>query len=304
MNRNKTGYMRAYYKSLLFASCFIISCGSDPEPSNGRSQQFETIPQKFTIQPGIIDEASGLAASANMNGYLWTHQDSGQPASLYLLSSDGAAIKEFRIPGASNRDWEDVALGPGPNNGVNYLYIGDIGNNNAPMTSINTIYRIPEPEDLNSAFDEGQLGKISFRYPDGARDAETLLLDPVTRDIFILSKEAQTGIYKLAYPQSTSEVITAEKVGVVPSLSVATSGDIIVDGEEIVIRTYIANYYWKRKAGETVSQTLTKNATKTLMVALEPQGEAVCFDRNSAGFYTLSEKGNASNVTLNYYKRR
>jgi len=71
-----------------------------------------------------------------------------------------------------------------------------------------------------------------------------------------------------------------------------------------VIRTYVAVYYWKRNNGETVAQTLTKTANKILMVALEPQGEAVCFDRNADGFYTLSEKGNAERVTLNYYKRK
>jgi hypothetical protein len=304
MNRNKTGYMRAYYKSLLFASCFIISCGSDPEPSNGRSEQFESIPQKFDIQPGIVDEASGLAASASMNGYLWTHQDSGRPASLYLVSSDGKTIKEFAVPGAANHDWEDVTLGPGPQDGVNYVFIGDIGNNNLPMTETNTIYRIPEIGNANGSFDGAKLDKIRFRYPDGPRDAETLLLDPITRDIFVLSKESQTGIYRLAYPQSTTETITAEKVGVVPSVSIATSGDIAVDGDEILIRTYVAVYYWKRKSGETVAQTLTRSATKTLMVALEPQGEAVCFDRSASGFYTLSEKGNAERVTLNYYKRQ
>lgn len=304
MNQNKTGYLRIDYKFLLFASCFIFSCGSDPEPSSGRSEQFESSPQKFDIQPGIIDEASGLAASASMNGYLWTHQDSGWPASLYLVSGDGKTIKEYGVPGAANHDWEDVALGPGPQEGVNYLFIGEIGNNNLPMTETNIIYRIPEPGNINSAFDGSKLDKIRFRYPDGPRDAETLLLDPVTRDIFVLSKESQTGIYRLAYPQSTTETITAEKVGVVPSVSIATSGDIAVNGDEIVIRTYVAVYYWKRNNGETVAQTLTKTANKILMVALEPQGEAVCFDRNADGFYTLSEKGNAERVTLNYYKRK
>lgn len=304
MNVNKTGITQFKFALLLLISCSISACDPPPDPAE-KSDQFETVPQKFDIKPGIIDEASGLTESANLNGYLWTNQDSGAPNSLYLISKDGKSIKEYNVPGSENHDWEDITSGPGPNSGVNYLYIGDIGNNNPPMTETNIIYRIPEISDLNGSFQSSQLEKIKFRYPDGPRDAETLLLDPNTRDIFIISKEsAQTGIYRLPYPQSTSEIITAEKTGIIPSVATATSGDISVSGDEIAIRTYVSVFYWTRKEGETVSQTLSQNAKKQLLVALEPQGEGICFDRQSSGFYTISEKGSASSVTLNYYKRK
>ena len=303
---NKTGIAQLRFLLFLLISCFISACGDpDPEPAAGRSDQFETSPEKFAIQSGIVDEASGLTESTNLSGYLWTMQDSGQPNSLYLISKDGKSIKEYNVPGSVNHDWEDIASGAGPNSGINYLYIADIGNNNLPLTETNIIYRIPEINNINSSFGADQLAKITFKYPDGPKDAETLLLDPDTKDIFIISKESDhTGIYRLPYPQSTTETITAEKVGTIPSVVTATSGDISIDGKEIVIRTYISVFYWARKDGETISQTLSKSATRQLIVALEPQGEAICFDRQLAGFYTISEKGNASSVTLNYYKRK
>ncbi|TDE13144.1 PE-PGRS family protein [Dyadobacter psychrotolerans] len=305
MNKNKTGIPQTITMLLLLITCFIIACDSNPGPSEGRSDQFETAPQKFDITPGLIDEASGLAASVNMDGYLWTHQDSGQPASLYLVSGDGKSIKEFNIPGAVNHDWEDMTKGPGPRDGTNYLYIGDIGNNNPPMTETNIIYRIPEINNITASFEGSQLEKITFKYPDGPRDAETLLLDPVTKDIFVISKESgQTGIYRLAYPQSTTGVMTAEKTGTIPAVNTATSGDIASDGAEILIRTYLTTYYWKRKTGETVAQALSQNALKQHSVVLEPQGEGISFDRQNNGFYSISEKGNAQRVTLNYYKRK
>lgn len=248
---NKTGIAQVRFSLFLLISCFISACSDpDPKPASGRSDQFEVTPEKFAIQPGIIDEASGLLESANLNGYLWTMQDSGQPNSLYLISKDGKNIKEFNIPGSRNHDWEDIASGPGPASGVNYLYIGEIGNNNPPMTETNVIYRIPEIGDINGSFTADRLEKITYRYPDGPRDAETLLLDPDTRDIFIISKESdQTGIYRLAYPQSTSETITAEKMGTIPSIVTVTSGNIAVDGKEVVLRTYISVFYWTRKRG-------------------------------------------------------
>ncbi len=291
--------------SLVF--CVTCSC-NDPEPSpggNGLSDQFETAPEQYPITPGIIDEASGLAASATMPGYLWTIQDSGQPNSLYLVSKDGKSIKQYPLPGSNNHDWEEVAVGPGPDNGVSYAYIADIGNNNQPVTATNTIYRIPEINSIDGSFSQNALQKITFSYPDGPRDAEALIVDPVTKDIFVLSKETQnTNIYRLAYPQPVSDVTVAEKIGTVPGVVVATASSISKDGSEIAVRTYLAVYYWKRNNGETVGQTLVKSANKTLMVALEPQGEAICFESEGKGFYTLSEKGNAASVSLNFYKRK
>lgn len=297
------GQVSLILSSLVF--CITCSCDPDPEPGTGNSDQFETTPERFPVTPGLIDEASGLAASATMNGYLWTNQDSGQPNSLYLISRDGKTIQQYNVPGSTNHDWEEVAVGPGPDNGVSYIYIGDIGNNNAPVTPTNTIYRIPELTGTGMAFNQSLLQKITFSYPDGPRDAEGLVVDPVTKDIFVISKEnSSTGIYRLPYPQSVAETIVAEKMGNVPGVTLATAGSISKDGSEIVIRTYLAVYYWKRTNGQTVGQTLTRSSDKLLTVALEPQGEAICFDNENTGFYTLSEKGNASGVTLNYYKRK
>jgi hypothetical protein len=102
--------------------------------------------------------------------------------------------------------------------------------------------------DINGAFSQNNVAKITFSYPDGPRDAEALLLDPVSKDIFIISKEStNTGIYRLPFPQSTTETIVAEKSGTVPSVSLATAGSVSKDGSEICVRTYLAVYYWKRR---------------------------------------------------------
>ena len=295
-------------KVILFL--IILSIGSScdspgTDPLTGQSSTFETVPQRFPITAGIIDEASGLAASFNLSGYLWTLQDSGKPNSLYLVSTDGKSIKEYNIPGSLNHDWEDMASGPGPVDGTNYLYIGEIGNNNPPMTATNIIYRIPEINDISASFSQDKLEKITFSYPDGPRDAETLLLDPVTKDIFIVSKEImQAGLYRLAYPQSTDGTMTAEKVGIIPSVVFATGGNVSFNGAEILIRNYTSVFYWQRKSGETIGQTLMRASDKSLVTAVEPQGEGIAFDREGKGFYTLSEIGQATSVSLNYYPKK
>jgi hypothetical protein len=298
--------LSAFINRKLFIGLLLLlqACFPDPEPDNQRSDAFSSIPSSVQINPGIVDEASGLAMSVNMDGYLWTHQDSGQPNSLYLVSKDGQFIREYNVSGTLNHDWEDIAQGKGPREGVSYLYIADIGNNNSPMTATNTIYRIPEIGSIEGQFNPEELEKIVFRYPDGPVDAEAIIVDPLTRDIFILSKEMiRSVVYKLAYPQSTTEINMAEKVGVNAGVFMATGADISSDGAEVLIRNYATVYHMQKNKGESLEHMLTRTTLKTLKVAFEPQGEAICFDRTADGFFTLSERSNAASVFLNYYLR-
>jgi hypothetical protein len=294
---------------LLFLWVVLPGCdriNPGPNPVTGRSDQFEPVAQRVTLEPGKVDEASGLADSRTLDGYLWTHEDAGNLSLLYLISREGKVVQQYEPAGIINRDWEDIAVGPGPKQGVSYLYLGDIGNNDAnASTDVLFIYRMPEPTSLDGTFRAADIDRISYRYPDGPRDAEALLVDPQTKDLFIISKELdRANLYRLPYPQSVSEVLTAEKIGSIPSVQIATGGDIAFDGQEILVRTYTNIFYWKRGPNETVGQVLSRSPNKTVPYELEPQGEAVCFDREAKGYFTLSERRSAANVTLNYFRRR
>ena len=92
-----------------------------------------------------ITEASGIAASRRNPGTLWIHNDSGAGPRVYALSMMGATLAIYDLGGASARDWEDIAVGPGPVAGSSYLYVGDIGDNAESRTSID-VYRVAEPD--------------------------------------------------------------------------------------------------------------------------------------------------------------
>src|SRR5438477_556362 len=47
-----------------------------------------------------IDESSGLAASRKYPGCLWTHNDSGDSARLFLLDAQGKTLSEVDVQGA------------------------------------------------------------------------------------------------------------------------------------------------------------------------------------------------------------
>lgn len=304
----KSPKARSFY---LIPLLFVVTgcLDNDPvvvDPGNTKSSVFESVPLRVLIAPGQVDEASGLADSRTLPGYLWTHEDAGSDNRLFLLNYEGTSIRGYVLPGIINRDWEDIAVGGGPQDGVSYLYLGDIGNNDAnPGTTSHFIYRVPELTSLDGSFAASDIARITYRYPQGTPDAETLLFDSVTKDLFVVSKELdKTLLYRLPYPQATEGVMTAELIGQIPGVLLTTGGDISADGQEILVRTYTNVYYWQRKSGETIGQALLRQATKTLPYELEPQGEAVCFDRNMKGYFTLSERRTATSVTLNYYKRK
>jgi len=282
-------------------SCFLIffslaGCHKAKKPLF----PFLFSPEAVAIQPGLIDEASGIIDSKINPGCLWVEQDSGNPPDLYLLQHNGNLLKHINIYGAQNRDWEDISMGPGPVPGLDYLYIADIGDNLKQYTSY-TIYRFPEPSsrlDTVTNYD-----KIIFQYPDNAHDAEALFIDQETKDIYIISKrEDSSGIYKIAYPYSTTGINNAVFLTKLPFTG-TVSAAISINTKEIIIKTYVDLFYWKIKTGETIENTLKKAPLKW-QSAFEPQGEAICFRNDNAGFFTLSERGNAASVSLNFYKRQ
>lgn len=189
--------------SLITAIVMCLYCTSQ---ALGTCPQFDPATQTGTIQSFYIDEASGIAASRKNDDVFWTLNDSGDSPRIFAFNSNGAHLGIYNLSPAFNNDYEDIAIGPGPTDGVDYLYIGDIGDNSAVRSTIK-VYRVPEPTvDKNQSpinVNLTNVETITLRYHDGARDAETLMIDPITKDIYIISKrETYSRVYLEMYPQS------------------------------------------------------------------------------------------------------
>ena len=283
----------------------LVTTSCKLEIANGGAQ-FTSDPTVTPVTPGQIDEASGMADSRSQPGNLWIEEDSGNPAELALLGYDGNVKGKISVPNTTNRDWEEMTIGPGPQDGVNYLYIGDIGDNNAQYP-LYQIYRLPEPATLQSTI--SGVERINFRYPDGSHDAEAMFVDPQTKDIYIITKrEEKVHLYRLSYPQNINEVTVAEALGELSFggglANYVTAAAISPDGSEILVRTYSQLYYWKRNTGQSIADALQLGSRRQLVVRLEPQGEAVCFDKDAKGYFTVSERASAASVNLYYYARK
>ena len=137
-----------FIASLLFTlSCKQVSRDVQAEPSDtaaNPNSPYGPPVKDGTLLNKSIDESSGLVASRVNPGIYWTHNDSGDGPFIYAFDQTGRSRGIVRVAGANNRDWEDISVGPGPQTGTSYLYIGDIGDNDFIRREV-VLYRIPEP---------------------------------------------------------------------------------------------------------------------------------------------------------------
>jgi len=325
----KTRRMRTVAWACLMVSLFLGCQKKAPVAVN--TELFEVGVSQGTLDNPELVEVSGLVESINNPGYLWVHNDSGDEARLFLIDKQGKQKATIWLANATNRDWEDITIGPGPKEGKSYIYIGDIGDNEQKFES-KYIYRIEEPIiDLLKTSDTtiAQVDRIEFQLPDGQHDAELLMMDPGTRDLYTLAKrKKKVNLYKLPYPQSSTAPMTAEialadlDFSKVEGKSISqqgeqtlingynanyyfqiVAGDISPDGQEVLIKSYSSVYYWKKSGQESLVELLGKNPIR-LPYQAEPQGEAIGFDTEGKGYFTISEKRGKASPQLIFYKRK
>ena len=274
-----------------------------PTGNDARRQQdaYETPIVVAWLEDQAISESSGLVASQRNPGVLWTHNDSGDGPFLYALDEQGQRRGVWRVSGAEAFDWEDIGVGPGPQPGKSYLYVGDIGDNEEARRQI-TIYRVPEPEVTPADAKSGRKSlrvtepaePIRLQYPDGRHDAEALLVHHVTGDIYVITKTLSTApnVYKLQAPYSTSAVNRLRLLGVIRSVptGLITGGDIASDGNGVILCDYFRAYELKLPGDASAFDEAWGQAATIIDLGTRQQGESVCYAADSNSLYATSEK--------------
>lgn len=270
---------------------------------------FNPVPVVNNLSRNDLLEISGVAASRINPGMLYIHNDSGNANQVYITDGTGADKGTLTLTHEGNRDWEDIAVGPGPIAGKSYVYVADIGDNDSRYSSV-FVYRFPEPDlagkTLPVTLNIDAVDIIELKYPDGPRNAETLAVDPLTRDIYIASKQSNlSNIYVARYPQSNSSATVMTPV-VQLNFNKATGGDISPDGSEMLIRNNELIWYWKLPAGTSISAGLLTKPQVAPYANNEPQGEGICFAADGSGYYTDTEvRGYPGHLaTISFYKRK
>ncbi len=154
-------------------------------------------PVSSTILPDIIPESSGLI---HWDNRIWTHNDSDD-ITLYALDTVNAIpFQSYPLSGLVNNDWEEISQDN------EYIYIGDIGNNQNGNRRDLTIIRV-EKNSLHG--NSPVIDSICFSYSDQTDfeatgfsntdfDCEAFIVSDDS--IYLFTKQwisSRTGIYSL-----------------------------------------------------------------------------------------------------------
>jgi hypothetical protein len=244
------------------------------------------------VKPKQLNEISGIASSRLNPRVYWLHND-GDSGKVFAVRANGklAATIDSPVP---VEDVEDIAIGPGPAAGVEYLYLGDIGDNNASRQSIQVV-RFPEPNLAaggNVDVAPSTVERIRLEYPDGPHVAESLLVDPATGSLFVVTKEpSRARLYEAPATELTDGATVKLRPSGTLAIAEVSAGAISPDGKRIVLRQEADGWLWERKAGQTVAAAV---AGRSIAVPVRgdgqgPNGEAVSFSADSTAYVTVSE---------------
>ncbi len=228
----------------------------------------------FTIKDSRITEDSGMARDTTNKVY-WTVNDSGALGVVYGVDSTGRVKGTLRY-NAFPVDAEAVAWRK------DRLYVGDIGDNDEKRKTIRVYYfDDPRPDDQVRSY-----RAYDFRYPDGAHDAETLLVTGAGV-LYVATKEAQGGLYRAPEKPSRAGVNTLKRIKDVPAT--LTDGLVLPGGKEIAYLTY--------------GKVLVVNGTSGQVVASEDvtdvgQAEALTLSLDGRSLLVGGEGKNAKVVSM------
>jgi hypothetical protein len=253
-----------------------------------------------SLQGRELDEISGIAASGINDNLYYIENDSGDTSRFFSIEPNGKNHATIYFKGDPKErqgvaDCEDIAVGPGPIKGKSYFYDGDIGDNYAERPYI-TIYRMEEQKAwADTGVKHAVAVPIHFKYPDGPKDAESLMIDPIEKLIYIVSKRRDSvGIYTspLIYKPNDTLILTLRGKLFFKGIKLfkwITAGDISKDGTQILLRSYDKVYYWQRPLNLSVWKVMLTQKPQELPYTMEKQGEAIGFTPDGKGYYTTSE---------------
>ncbi len=291
---------------VIAVSCFCLfafgcSASGGNTSSSAEASQFTVPVQAGDLESKDIDESSGLAVSQCQENVLWTHNDSGGGPYLYAIDGTGRHLGTWRVEGAKNIDWEDLAMQKTPADEC-VIFIGDFGNNDG-VSRKPVVYRVVEPMiDGNSSrstkkdpLTTARTEALAFEYPDGYHDAEALLVHPATGDIYVVTKTLSdpATVYKLRPKFGSTSVQTAEKIASVKLPSVpqgsVTGGDISADGKRLVLVDYGAAYEFTLPPLSLNFDEIWNREPIRFEIGKREQGETVAYAGDGEAIVATSE---------------
>ena len=210
--------MRERAVAMLVAAPFVLGLTSGAAPDRAHPI--------FRFQDRAITESSGLVALPG--GRVVTVNDSGDSARVFVVdTSTGRTVGVTTWAGEPVDDEALAAAGP------DRVWVGDIGDNLTSRDSVR-VTLVPVGRGERS----GALASYELKYPQRrSYDAETLLAQPGTGRLFVVTKSALGGrIFAAPTRLSAERPNLLRPVAYAPGL--VTDGAFVPDGDRVVLRDY------------------------------------------------------------------
>lgn len=210
----------------------------------------------FTVTDPAIVESSGLTW-ADVDGRRWvvTVNDSGDTGQVFTLDPETGETVGVTTFEPGPRDVE--ALAPA---GDGHVWAGDIGDNPRSRETISLVRVAVGPGDRTA---QGLVVR-ELRYPDRARDAETLLAHPRTGQLYVVTKSVVAGGVWQVPRDAGAGPATLEQVAEVPSL--ITDGAFLPSGDRVLLRSYTHAFLLSHPEWELLD---------SFVLPAQPQGEGL-----------------------------
>lgn len=198
-------------------------------------------------------EMSGLASSRLHSGVVWGIRDSGNPATVYALSSPSDSgrfeVAEFPVDGARNRDWEDLVYGEEPSG--SYLLVLDAG--------AKTIYKLAEPNP-RSPGPVRVAATYRYDFPDEGRrscgpsdNVEAAFLYPALKgQLHLVRKEKKPARVYRFNSLSSARVNVPELVGTLEDSCISVSA-VSIDNTQLATASHSSLNVRQGTSGDVAS---------------------------------------------------
>jgi len=255
-------------------------------------------------------EISGLVADGG--GYVVVNDgaDEASGRRIFFLNRGCRVVRTVAYP-SRPRDTEDLTRSADGS-----LWVGDIGDNGKSRDTIG-VWRLAPGARTPALF--------RMSYPDGAHDAEALLVGGDGRPVVVTKDPFTAGVYVPDGPLRAGGTTPLRRAGEFPiPLSgtsnpfgfqgrlVITGGAVSPDGRRVALRTYADAFEFDVPAdgagGGTPADALVRAITggpdRTVALPDEPQGESIAYTADGTRLLTVSEvTGQAGSVDLLSYPR-
>jgi hypothetical protein len=247
-----------------------------------------------TIRDTVAVGMTGLVATST--GYVVIDGKNpawGQLRVIYLDKSCNRSSGTQAYSGSGAIDPQDVAI---DSKGV--LWVADIGDSNNPVQPVRelvSLWKVPSRT--------GSMTHYKFSYPDGAHNAEALLLDGKGAPIFVTKEiSAAAGIYTFSGTLTTASTMKLTKVGSFrpqqtgtanklgshgQAQNSVTGGAVAPGGGRVALRTLSDAYEWDVSGGDVVA-ALTTGTPRITPLPNEDQGYGIAYSADGKSFLTVS----------------